>query len=77
MMYMHVLRDFSVSGQTRTPKSSPERPFFDASGGFVSGRNCLPVTKGDVILGPSVDSLLALLDGPDCVAMTKTLQNSE
>jgi len=64
-----------LCGQGRPSKISPDRAFFDASGGFVSGRNGFPVNA--LISGPSVDSVLALLDGPDWVAMTKTLQNNE
>jgi len=60
---------FPVSGEGRPSKISPDRAFFDASGGLVSSRNRLPVTKDEVISGPSVDAVLALLDGPDWVAM--------
>jgi len=76
MIYWHGLKLLPTTGQGRPSKISPDRIFFDAPGGFVSGRNCLPVTQDEVIFSPVVDSLLVLLDGPHCVAMTKTLQKS-
>jgi len=63
-----------VSGQGRPLGMSPDRTFLDASGSFVSSSNSLPVSKDEVILGASVDSVLALLDGPEWVAM---MQKSE
>merc|ERR1712137_1161515 len=65
---------FPISGQVRPSNISPDWAFFDASGNSGSSRNDWPVTKDEVILGPSVDSVLALLDGPEWVAM---IQKSE
>lgn len=69
MIYWHDLRDFFLSVAKQDLQKTHQRgPFLIL---------LVPVTKGEVILGPSVVSLLALLDGHDCVAMTKTVQNSE
>jgi len=58
-----------VSGQGVPTEISPDRAFFDASVSCAS-------TKDELSLGPSVDSLRALLDGPEWVAMAKFLQES-
>jgi len=65
----------TLIGQFKPSKTSPDRAFCDASSSFVSESNGSLVNS--VISGPSVESVLALLDGPDWVAMTKTLQKNE
>jgi len=44
---------------------------------FPVSRRRAKISPDRVILGPDVDSILGLLDGPEWVALTKTLQKNE
>jgi len=49
---------FPVSGERRPSKILPDGTICDASGGIVTGRDGLPVTKDEVVLSPSGGFLL-------------------